>query len=63
MMRHPGQVLTRTMMMEAIWDYSFNPGTNVIDVHVGRLRAKIDGEGEPPMIRTVRGAGYSLDAV
>jgi two-component system, OmpR family, response regulator len=63
MMRHPGQVLTRTMMMEAIWDYSFNPGTNVIDVHVGRLRAKIDADGEPPMIRTVRGAGYSLDPV
>lgn len=63
MMRHAGQVVTRTMMTEAIWDYSFNPGTNVIDVHVSRLRAKIDAPGEPPMIRTVRGAGYRLDAV
>jgi two-component system, OmpR family, response regulator len=63
LMRHAGQVVTRTMMMEAIWDYSFNPGTNVIDVHIGRLRAKIDGAGEPAMIRTVRGAGYRIDAV
>lgn len=62
LMRHAGQVVTRTMMTEAIWDYSFNPGTNVIDVHVSRLRAKIDAPGEPPMIRTVRGAGYRLDA-
>jgi two-component system OmpR family response regulator len=62
MMRHAGQVVTRTMMMEAIWDYSFNPGTNVIDVHVSRLRAKIDAPGELPMIRTIRGAGYRLDA-
>lgn len=61
--RHAGQVVTRTMLTEAIWDYSFDPGTNVIDVHVSRLRAKIDGEGEPPMIRTVRGAGYRLDPV
>ncbi|UUL83822.1 response regulator transcription factor [Sphingomonas qomolangmaensis] len=61
--RHAGQVVTRTMLTEAIWDYSFDPGTNVIDVHVSRLRAKIDGEGEPPMIRTVRGAGYRLDRV
>lgn len=63
MMRHAGQVVTRTMMMEAIWDYSFNPGTNVIDVHVSRLRGKVDASGEPPMIRTIRGAGYRLDAV
>ena len=62
LMRHVGQVVTRTMLMEAIWDYDFNPGTNVIDVHISRLRAKIDGPGEPPMIRTVRGAGYRLDA-
>lgn len=61
--RHVGQVVTRTMMTEAIWDYSFDPGTNVIDVHVSRLRGKIDGAGEPPMIRTVRGAGYRLDPV
>ena len=62
MMRHPGQVLTRTMLLEAVWDYSFNPGTNVIEVHISRLRAKVDGEGEPPMIQTLRGAGYRLDA-
>lgn len=62
MMRHAGQVVTRTMMMEAIWDYDFNPGTNLIDVHVSRLRAKIDISGDPPMIRTIRGAGYRLDA-
>jgi two-component system OmpR family response regulator len=63
LMRHAGQVVTRTMMTEAIWDYSFNPGTNVIDVHVSRLRSKIDALGETPMIRTIRGAGYRLDAV
>lgn len=63
LMRHAGQVVTRTMLLEAIWDYDFNPGTNVIDVHISRLRAKIDREGEPPMVRTVRGAGYRLDAV
>lgn len=63
LMRHPGQVMTRTMLTEAIWDYNFNPGTNVIDVHVSRLRQKIDAEEEPPMIRTIRGAGYRLDAV
>ena len=62
LMRHAGQVVTRTMLLEAIWDYSFNPGTNVIDVHISRLRAKIDAEGEAPMIHTVRGAGYRLDA-
>ena len=62
-MRHAGQVVTRTMLTEAIWDYDFNPGTNVIDVHVSRLRAKIDAPGEPPMIRTIRGAGYRLDAL
>ena len=61
--RHAGQVVTRTMLLEAIWDYDFDPGTNVVDVHVSRLRAKIDWPGEPPMIRTVRGAGYRMDAV
>ncbi|KQU48306.1 XRE family transcriptional regulator [Sphingomonas sp. Leaf339] len=60
--RHAGQVVTRTMLIEAIWDYSFDPGTNIVDVHVSRLRAKIDGPGEPSMIRTIRGAGYRLDA-
>ena len=63
LLRHAGQVVTRTMLIEAIWDYDFNPGTNIVDVHISRLRAKIDGPGEPPMIRTIRGAGYRLDAV
>ncbi len=62
LMRHAGQVVTRTMLLEAIWEYSFNPGTNVIDVHISRLRAKIDSQGETPMIHTVRGIGYRLDA-
>lgn len=61
LMRHAGQVVTRAMLLEAIWDYSFIPGTNVIDVHISRLRSKIDGKGERPMIHTVRGAGYRLD--
>jgi two-component system OmpR family response regulator len=63
LMRHAGQVVTRTMLIEAIWDYNFNPGTNVIDVHISRLRAKIDAGGETGMISTVRGAGYRLDAL
>ncbi|WP_126173789.1 response regulator transcription factor [Altericroceibacterium xinjiangense] len=62
LMRHAGQVVTRTMLTEAIWDYSFNPGTNVIDVHVSRLRGKIDAPEEPSLISTIRGAGYRLDA-
>ena len=62
MMRHPGEVLTRTMLLEKVWDLSFDPTTNVVDVHVSRLRRKIEAEGEAPMIRTVRGAGYALDA-
>lgn len=62
LMRHKEQVVTRTMLLEGVWDYHFDPGTNVIDVHVSRLRKKIDGEGEPPLIHTVRGAGYRLGA-
>lgn len=61
LMRHAGQVVTRTMLLEAIWDYGFDPGTNVIDVHVSRLRAKIDEPGEQPLLKTVRGVGYKLD--
>lgn len=60
--RHAGQVVTRTMMLEAVWDYGFDTGTNVIDVHISRLRSKIDHPGEPPLLHTVRGAGYRLDA-
>ncbi|WP_159997089.1 response regulator transcription factor [Roseomonas sp. 18066] len=60
MMRHPGEVLTRTMLLEKVWDFSFDPTTNIIDVHVSRLRRKLEAGGEPSMIRTVRGAGYVL---
>ena len=58
MMAHAGQILTRTMIFEAVWDCRFDPGTNRIDVHVGRLRKKIDIAGERSMIRTIRGSGY-----
>lgn len=61
MMRHPGQVLTRTMIFEGVWGCRFDPGTNLIDVHMGRLRKKICAAGEQPSIRTVRGSGYLLD--
>ena len=59
-MRHAGQVVTRTMLLEAVWDYHFDPQTNVIDVHVSRLRAKLDRGHARPLIHTVRGAGYRL---
>ncbi|MGY6283911.1 winged helix-turn-helix domain-containing protein [Methylorubrum extorquens] len=62
LMRHAGQVVTRTMLLEHVWDYHFDPQTNVIDVHVSRLRAKIDRGFEHPMIHTVRGAGYVIRA-
>ncbi len=60
LLRHEGEVVTRTMLLEGVWDYHFDPGTNVIDVHISRLRRKIDEEGEVPLIHTVRGAGYRL---
>ncbi len=60
MMRHAGRVLTRTMIFEGVWGCRFDPGTNLIDVHVGRLRRKINRSGESPLIRTIRGAGYML---
>jgi two-component system, OmpR family, response regulator len=62
MMRHAGQVVTRTMLLEGVWDYHFDPQTNVIDVHVSRLRQKIDKGFDKPLLHTVRGAGYSLRA-
>lgn len=62
LMRHAEQTVTRKMLLEGVWDYSFDPGTNVIDVHVSRLRKKLDeGFGEP-MLHTVRGAGYRFGA-
>jgi two-component system OmpR family response regulator len=60
MMRHCGQVITRTMLFEEVWGYHFDPGTNLIDVHMGRLRKKIDLPDMPPVIQTVRGSGYIL---
>jgi two-component system OmpR family response regulator len=60
MMRNAGQVVTRTMLLENVWDYHFDPQTNVIDVHVSRLRAKIDKGFDRPLLHTVRGAGYML---
>ncbi len=60
MMRHTGQVLTRTMIFEAVWGCRYDPGTNLIDVHVGRLRRKIDVDRTRPLIRTIRGSGYLL---
>ena len=62
LMRNSEQVLTRTMIFEAIWGYHFDPGTNLIDVHLGRLRRKIDTPGAEPLIRTIRGSGYALHA-
>ena len=62
LMRHAGQVVTRTMLLENVWEYHFDPQTNVIDVHVSRLRAKIDKGFDRPLLHTVRGAGYRLSA-
>jgi two-component system, OmpR family, response regulator len=62
LMRHAGQVVTRTMLLENVWDYHFDPQTNVIDVHISRLRGKIDRDFDPPLLQTIRGAGYSLRA-
>ena len=60
LMRHAGQVVTRTSLLEALWDFNFDPQTNVIDVHISRLRARIDKGALRPLIRTVRGAGYMI---
>ena len=62
LMRNAGQVLTRTMIFEAIWGYHFDPGTNLIDVHLSRLRRKVDPPGLAPLIRTIRGSGYAINA-
>jgi two-component system OmpR family response regulator len=62
LMRHTGQVVTRTMLLEGVWDYHFDPQTNVIDVHVSRLRTKVDKPFAQPLIHTVRNAGYVLRA-
>ncbi len=62
LMQHSGQVVTRTMLLESVWDYHFDPQTNVIDVHISRLRSKIDKGFDRPLLHTVRGAGYCLKA-
>ena len=62
LMRHAGQSVTRTMLLEKVWEYHFDPQTNVIDVHISRLRSKIDKGFDRPMLQTVRGAGYRLEA-
>ena len=62
LMRNSNQVLTRTMIFESVWGYHFDPGTNVIDVHIARLRRKVDSSAGPSLIRTVRGCGYSIQA-
>ena len=60
--RHAGQVVTRTMMLEKIWNYHFDPGSNVVDVHIARLRRKLEDGAATPILHTVRGAGYRLIA-
>ena len=60
LMRHADQVVTRTMLLEGVWDYHFDPQTNVIDVHISRLRQKVEFEGKPILLHTIRGAGYLL---
>ena len=62
LMRHANQVVTRTMLLENVWDYHFDPQTNVVDVHVSKLRQKIDTGAERPLLRTIRNAGYMLTA-
>lgn len=59
---HAGRVVTRTMLLEQVWDFSFDPGTNVIDAQISRLRAKIDRDFDAPLLHTVRGVGYRLAA-
>jgi len=60
LVRHRGQVVTRSMLLEGVWDYHFDPGTNVIDVHVSRLRKKLDEGGAGNIVQTVRGTGYRV---
>ncbi|HWF76303.1 MAG TPA: winged helix-turn-helix domain-containing protein, partial [Caulobacteraceae bacterium] len=60
LMRHAGRVVTRTMLLESVWDYHFDPKTNIVETHMSRLRAKIDRGRAQELIHTVRGAGYCL---
>lgn len=63
LLRHKEQVVTRTMLLEGVWDHHFEPQTNVIDVHISRLRSKVDRNAAVPLIHTVRGAGYKLSVI
>ena len=60
LMQHADEVVTRTMLLENVWDYHFDPQTNIIDVHISKLRQKIDTEAERPLLRTIRSAGYMM---
>jgi heavy metal response regulator len=62
LMRNAGQILTRTMILEHVWGYDFDPTSNVIDVHIARLRSKIDPPSEPKLIHTIKGVGYVIKA-
>ncbi len=62
MMRHADRVVTRTMLLEGVWDFHFDPKTNIVETHMSRLRAKLDRGGDPELIETVRGAGYMMRA-
>jgi two-component system OmpR family response regulator len=62
LLRNAGRVVSRSMLLEAVWDYNFDPQTNIIDQHVSRLRQKIDKDFSPPLLQTIRGMGYSLRA-
>jgi two-component system, OmpR family, response regulator len=61
LVRRPGQIVTRSMLLQDVWGYTFEPNSNVVDVHMGRLRRKVDADGEPQLIRNVRGRGYVFD--
>jgi len=61
LMRHPGVIVTRTMLLENVWNYNFVPQTNLVDVHIGKLRHKIDGPGETPLLRRIRNQGFILE--
>ena len=60
-MRNKGRVLTRSMLLEQVWDFHFDPKTSIVETHISRVRAKVDRSFDTPLIRTIRGAGYSLD--
>ena len=61
LVRHAGHAVTRAMLFEEVWNYRFDPHSNLVDVHVGRLRRALEGPGEPPMLQSVRGVGFRLD--